>query len=305
MELERTAEVEETPVRLDVFLTRQIEGLGRARARRWVEAGEVRVDGRRASKGHSLHVGQRVSVSAKALCELKPASADPRVSLCLLYEDEEVLVVDKPAGVPTQPLSGGELGTLAGGLLAAFPELSGVGYGPLEPGILHRLDVDTSGAVLVARTKPTFDKLRVDLKDGRVDKRYQLLCVGEVEAGQVFDGSIENHPGSPRKSRVSPDGSGKPASTEVLQVERLGDWSFVHVRADRAARHQIRVHFAEAGHPLAADRLYGGPALAGTARHFLHASQLGFAHPTTGAYVCVEAPLAADLSAVLARLRSA
>lgn len=295
--------------RVDVFVVRVLPGLGRAAAKALVDDGGVRVDGRRARKGDRLRAGALVSVTAPSL----DASAlpDPDVAVRVLREEADFVAVDKQAGIPTHPLRPGELGTLANGLLARYPELRGVGYGPREPGIVHRLDTGTSGVLLVARTAPAFEELVAAQRGQAVEKRYLALVAGRVDAPLVVDAAIAPSRRDERKVVVAGDPmeaaalGAKSARTEARPVERFGpSATLVEVRVGAARRHQIRAHLAFVGHPLFGDALYGGPEVPGLARHFLHAAAIRFPRPGSATPVIVEAPLPAELEQVLASLRT-
>ncbi len=297
--------------RLDVALVRRLDGLGRAGAKKLVEQGGVRVNGRKVRKGAVLARGDLVEVVDLPGGADFAAEPDATVPLELVLEDPSFVVVSKPAGVPTHPLHPGETGTAAGGLVARYPEMAEVGYSRREPGICHRLDNDTSGLLLAARTAQAFERLTEQLKSGAIDKRYQALCIGRLSAPRIVDLPIANDPKNRRVVRVCEDPrdvlrlGGRDALTEVLEARPMGRFTFVEVRACTARRHQVRAHLAAIGHPLAGDELYGGPPLPGLHGHFLHASMLTFAHPVTGEKVEVRAGLPEHLEAVMAAAGSA
>lgn len=292
--------------RLDVALVRRLDGIGRAGAKKLIEQGVVRVNGRKIRKGAVLARGDFVELLELPGGADFAAEPDLAVPLEVVLEDASFVVVSKPAGVPTHPLRPGELGTAAGGLVARYPEMAGVGYNRREPGICHRLDNDTSGLLLAARTPEAFDRLTAQLKRGAIDKRYQALCAGRVSAPRLIDLPIANDPRNRRIVRVCEDPrdvvrlGGRDALTEILEARPMGRFSFVEVRARTARRHQVRAHLAAIGHPLAGDELYGGPPLPGLLGHFLHASRLVFAHPVTGADVDARAELPEAFEAVAA-----
>ena len=274
--------------RLDVVLTRRVPELSRARAKALIEEGRVRVGGRSVKKSYAVAVGDRVTLADLP----KPADfyavPDPDLMLQVLLENERYVIVDKPAGVPSHPLKEGEVGTLASALVARYPEMRDVGYSKREPGILHRLDNDTSGVMLAARDQETFDVLRRQLQAGEIEKRYLARCRGIVRAPMVIDTSIASDPRDRRKVRACTDPReikrlhAQPARTEVLSSTPAEHGSLVEVRANNARRHQIRAHLASIGHPLLGDTLYGGPALAPENRHLLHALSIkvGTGSPT-------------------------
>jgi 23S rRNA pseudouridine1911/1915/1917 synthase len=285
-------------LRLDRFLCDR-ERLSRAGARRLIDAGHVRVNGRRAAAGQRLVVGDEVSVAEMAVPD--PSARPPELALEICYEDEWLVVVDKPAGVPSHPLRPGECGTVATALVARYPEMAGVGYSPREPGIVHRLDTDTSGLILAARNAAMFAALRGQLERAEIDKRYLALCPGRPAVPSVHHAWL-----SARGRRVAlrdhPFEDAQPVTTELLSAEDHGAHCLVEVRVHLARRHQVRAHLAALGYPLAGDVLYGGARLAGLCGHFLHASQLMLAHPKSGATLEVRSELPAERRAVLQAL---
>lgn len=268
--------------RLDVVLARRVPELSRARAKALIAEGGVRVDGRLVRKSHAVAAGERVTLESLPGPEDFHAAPDPDLPLVVLLETPRYVVVDKPAGVPSHPLKEGERGTLAGALVARYPEMRGVGYRNREPGILHRLDTDTSGVMLAARDQETFDALRALLRAGQIEKRYLARCQGVVPAPIVIDTPIATDPRDHRRARACTDAReikrlrARPATTRILSSTPVERGSLVEVRADNARRHQIRVHLASIGHPLLGDTLYGGPALENLDRHLLHAISISF-----------------------------
>ncbi len=302
MSADLTVEPDDDGIRLDVLLVRRVDGMSRAKARRLIQDGMVRLNGRRAAKGTRLAAGDHVH-----LRELPPPSDfdalpddDP---LDVRYEDAHLVVVDKPAGLPSHPLRPDEARSLAGRLVARYPDMRGVGYARREPGILHRLDNDTSGLVVAARHAEAFDRLRLALREREIDKRYLVLVDGEV-APQTIAHRIAKHPSDPRRVHVCVDGldrrlpASRPAETEILASRPVGARSLLEVSAACALRHQIRAHLASIGHPLVGDWLYGG-ASSPAGRHFLHAAEIHLLHPMSGEPLHVSAPLPPELEALL------
>jgi 23S rRNA pseudouridine1911/1915/1917 synthase len=292
-------EEEDAGLRVDVILVRRVPELSRARAKALIEEGAVRVDGRRVKKSYIVSVGDRVTLEKTPGLVDFYAAPDSGLALDVLVETDGYVVVDKPAGVPTHPLKEGELGTLAGALVARYPEMRDVGYSRREPGILHRLDNDTSGVVLAARDQTTFERLREQLQEGQIEKRYLARCQGSVPAPIVIDTPIANDPRDRRRVRVCKDPReikrlrAQPAQTEILTSTPAEHGSLIEVRANNARRHQIRAHLASIGHPLLGDTLYGGPPLAPPNRHLLHALsiQLGTLSTITSPWNhCASAP---------------
>jgi 23S rRNA pseudouridine1911/1915/1917 synthase len=293
--------------RLDVFLVKHVEGLGRAGAKRLIAEGRVRVDGRVRRKGAVLGVGETVSLEGEPeLSDFEPLP-DPEVPLRVLYEEDDFAVVEKPAGIPTHPLRPAERGTLANAVVARYPEAVAFGHKKREAGLLQRLDTDTSGLLLVARSLHGFDELDTMLKVGTIDKRYKALCQGAVRSPQIIDLPIGHDTGDRRRMRAVTEleasrvRHARDAYTEVLRSEVRGDRSLVEVRARSARRHQVRAHLAAIGHPLVGDLLYGGPPAPELGRHFLHASAIAFRHPTSGEELAFSSPLPRELEETLAR----
>jgi 23S rRNA pseudouridine1911/1915/1917 synthase len=233
------------------------------------------------------------------------AVPEPDAALDVLLERDDVVVVDKPAGQPTAPLDPGERGTLANALVARYPEMAGVGFSAREPGLCHRLDTETSGCVLAARGEEAFETLTRALKEGRLDKRYLLLCAAaDLPETGTIDIPLAPHPKDRRRvypcvhprdvARYAP----RAAITTYRTVRVQGDLALVEASAPKAARHQIRAHFAAIGHPLAGDALYGGPAAPGLTRHALHAQAITWGGDAVVPAFAVRSPLPADLAAL-------
>jgi 23S rRNA pseudouridine1911/1915/1917 synthase len=296
--------------RLDKAIADLVPELSRARVKRAIELGAVRVNGRRLAKGATVTEGDLLRVEVGQVADA-PAVASPGAPLRVLLETGPVVVVDKPAGQPTAPLRPGETGTLVNAILGRYPELAPsddafIGHSPREPGIVHRLDTETSGAVVVARTAAAFDVLKAALKEGRLQKHYLLVC---SEQGLPDQGTIEfplaNHPKDQRRvypcvhprdvMRYEP----RQATTAYQVSRRAGMWALVEAKVDKALRHQIRAHFAAIGHPLAGDELYGGPVIRALGRHALHASRVAFAGEGPVEAFDVSVPLPKDMSTLL------
>lgn len=296
---------EEAGCRLDVFLVARVPGMSRRTARRLADEGKLWVGGRRARKGRVLRAGETVTLDELPAPHGLEAVPEPEIELAVVYEDRHLVAVDKPAGMPSHPLRAEERGTLAGALLARYPEMAHVGYARREPGIVHRLDTDTSGLLLAARDAETFARVRDALSRGAIDKRYEGLCHGHPHASRRFTDPLVPDRRDRRRMRIAHEAHatrGPDPVTEVLEARPLGELAWVSVRAPTARRHQIRVHLAAAGHPLAGDALYGGPAIEGLERHALHAASMVLPHPYTGRWIVLHAPFPTELGAILARL---
>lgn len=307
-------EIEVTPedagARVDVFLARRMDGVSRRLAKSLAEEGRVRVNGKRVKKAQALAAGDVVAVELPEGGATAAATPDPDLPLVVVHEDAQLVVIDKAAGVPSHSLRPGEVGTAASALLARYPEMAGVGYSPREPGIVHRLDTDTSGLLLAARDAATFEALRTALKHGAIEKRYRALCEGWVATPRSITTPLAPHPRDPKRVLACTEERdvlalrARPALTELVEGDRAGSMTLVTAIARPAGRHQIRAHLAAIGHPLAGDRLYGGPAIRGLERHFLHASEMTFTHPATGAPVTLRSALPPDLVTALDTVRA-
>jgi 23S rRNA pseudouridine1911/1915/1917 synthase len=277
--------------RLDRFLAGPLGS--RAQAARLIEAGCVRVDGRLEPKRHEVRAGQRVEVvPAPASTDATEVSPAP---YAVAYEDDHLLVVDKPAGVVVHPARGHRAGTLS----QALAGLAGGGEDPWRAGIVHRLDRDTSGLLVVAKTDATHRALKALLAARELHREYLALVDG---APPARSGTVDAPIGRDRRDRVvhSLDtDQPRAAVTHFTVVRALRGASLLEVVLDTGRTHQIRVHMAAIGHPVLGDRQYGGPVRFGLERQFLHAARLAFPHPATGAAVDVRSPLPADLAAAL------
>ena len=296
---ERELVAERDGERLDVFIARLLPELSRSRVRKLIDAGCVAVGGRRATKaGLALEAGARVHVS------LPPAEASAPeaevIPLRIIYEDGDLLVVDKAAGLAVHPSPGHERHTLVNAVLAHCPELSGAG-GEGRPGIVHRLDKDTSGLIIVAKNDETHLALAWQLKDREVEKTYLALVEGVPSPPEgVIDAPLGRHPVHRRKQAVIE--GGREARTRYRVVREVDGYALLELRPETGRTHQIRVHLAAIGHPVVGDVLYGRRGASRVPRQFLHAANLSFRQPRTGARLDLEAPLADDLERALAAL---
>ncbi|HEY1338465.1 MAG TPA: RluA family pseudouridine synthase [Bryobacteraceae bacterium] len=284
--------------RLDHFLQHEMSGYSRARLQAWIKDGRVLVNGQIGKASQHLKLGERIEVAPG---DLPPLRAQPEdLPIEILYEDESVVAIDKPAGLIVHAGAGAHSGTLVNRLVHRFQSLSGVG-GELRPGIVHRLDKDTSGVLLVARTDTAHRALASQFAGRTVEKIYLALVLGGMrsETGRL-ERPIARDP--VRRIRMTARlGSGRAALTEYRVLERFNKFTYLEVRIGTGRTHQIRVHLASEGHPVAGDRLYGGPA---AERMFLHAWRIAFTSPASGKRVTVESPLPGALAKWLQRLRS-
>ena len=277
-------------------------GVTRAEASALVEEGAVRIDGATVrNRTRRVASGQLLDVDVPETAEAAGLQADGSVDFAVTYDDDDIIVVDKPAHLVVHPGAGNDDGTLVSGLLARYPEIAGVGD-TARPGIVHRLDSGTSGLLVIARSAKAYESLVDQLQHRDVEREYVALVLGHIEnnAG-VIDAPIGRSGGDRTRMAVTADG--REARTRYVVEARYDDpiaLSLVVCRLETGRTHQIRVHFAAIGHPVAGDARYGGvrPTLALT-RPFLHARRLGFDHPSDGRGVSFESALPPDLQACL------
>ncbi len=306
---------EQAGVRLDKLVNQAVPALGRAGAKRLFEDGKVRVHvavaerGRRVSKGDVAKAGDVVSIDVAPEEQSQVAAADPALPIVVVLETDKVLVFDKPAGQPSAPLEPGEIGTLANALVARYPECAGIGFSPREPGLCHRLDTETSGLLMAARTKAAFDVLTKAIKEERIDKRYLLVCsAADLPESGTIEIPLAPHPKDRR--RVLPcvhprdvvRNAPRPARTTYVKISEHGGYALVEARAGKALRHQIRAHFAALGHPLVGDTLYGGQTVEGLSRHALHASLISWGGDAVVPAFTVTSPLPPDIGALVGQI---
>ena len=283
-----------------------IAGCSRSAAAALVDAGEVAIGGRPVTtRSHRVAEGDSLEFAVADRSADEDLAPDPSVDVPLVYEDPDLLVVDKPAGLVVHPGAGQHAGTLVHGLLARFPEIRGVGE-PDRPGIVHRLDKGTSGLLLVARSEAAYQALVAMLADRRVDRRYQALVWGAVDSPTgMVDAPIGRS--ARDRTRMTVTLTGKDARTRYEVVRGFTDPVTVtelRCKLETGRTHQIRVHMASIGHPVVGDARYGGRrASLASPRPWLHAEHLALQHPVTAEPLVFDSPLPADLAAVLAALR--
>lgn len=283
--------------RLDQVLADRPEIGSRAMAERLVAAGAVTVDGARRAKSHRLEAGDEVEADVP---DALPMEAEA-IELAVAYEDEHLLVVDKPAGIVIHPVGRHETGTLAHGLLALGAE----GGEDDRPGIVHRLDRDTSGLLVVARSEEAHEALTEMIRHREIERRYLALVAGRPRSRT---GRIEAPIGRDRRDRTRHSldtETPRDAVTWFELVEAIGRRSLLDVRLETGRTHQIRVHLEAIGLPVCGDPTYGGRDDLGLPRQFLHAYRLRLRHPLTGVALDLESPLPPDLAAALERARGA
>ncbi len=294
--------------RLDVFLSAQIDSVSRSQVSRWIRAGQVTVNGQSVKAGYRLAAGDVVRVSAEQETPAPLAPLDLPLDLC--YQDPHCIVVNKPAGLVVHPAAGHRQDTLVNALIGQFPEMAVLldsdehGH---RRGIVHRLDKDTSGLVLVARDGEAWRALQRQFKARRVSKVYLALVYGRMKtiAGEI-DAPLGRDPRNRKRMAVVAEGREALTEYHVRQFlyDTKGEYTLIEVHLHTGRTHQIRVHLAHIHHPLVGDTVYGRrkPSLA-CPRQFLHAQRLGFYRLADGEWIEVESPLPQDLQQVLDRLK--
>jgi 23S rRNA pseudouridine1911/1915/1917 synthase len=311
---------------LDRYLVRLGWAPSRRAAIELISHDRVRVNGRRYRKGETIAPGDSVEVANAPTVEA--LAPNPELKIRVLLEDSAVIVADKPGLMPCHPLRADERATVMNAIVAAYPETAHAGDKPLEGGLVHRLDNGTSGALIIARNREAFATMREALSAARVTRRYRALVVGRLAGTIEIATPIAHHQKNPRKmvvvvgdaarsstqwgaaapsapSNARYRSSPRPAFTRVEALAYEHGFTVAEVTPRTGNRHQIRVHLASIGNPIAGDELYGGPALAGldAGRFWLHLAEVEFESPA-GGHVRVTAPLARDLEDSLAQLRA-
>jgi 23S rRNA pseudouridine1911/1915/1917 synthase len=297
--------------RLDVFLSQKETVLSRSRVKRLIEMGNVQVGGRKAKAGMRLRENDIVTLTLPQPQRLE-AQAEP-IPLTILFEDPHLIVVDKPSGMVVHPAAGNFSGTLVNALLHHCPDLSGIG-GVLRPGIVHRLDKDTSGILVVAKDDLTHRGLSEQFKKHTPTRKYIGIVFGQIADEGQIDAHIGRHPAHRKKMSARPR-IGRKARTRWKVLRRFIHFSLAEFRLETGRTHQIRVHLSSIGHPILADPLYGGrrkltsieplllrQGLQKLRRQALHAASLGFVHPVTGENLVFSSPIPVDMEETIGLL---
>ncbi|MCE7031158.1 23S rRNA pseudouridine(1911/1915/1917) synthase RluD [Lysobacter sp. GX 14042] len=294
--------------RFDAVLAELFPEHSRSRLAGWIKSGQARLDGREVRPRETLHGGEQVTVQAEA--EVRTDAGAEDIPLSILYEDAHVIVVDKPAGLVVHPGAGNPTGTLVNALLHHDPGLEALP----RAGIVHRLDKDTSGVMVVTRSPQAHAALSDQLSSREVHRQYLAVVVGALVAGGTADAPIDRHPRD--RLRMAVRGDGREAVTHFRLRERFRIHTLLECRLETGRTHQIRVHMAHLKHPIVGDPVYGGPlklprgadpalveALRGFRRQALHAEVLEFVHPATGEPLRCQAPVPTDMQALVELLR--
>jgi 23S rRNA pseudouridine1911/1915/1917 synthase len=279
-------------LRFDQALAQALPEYSRSRLRAWIDAGRVTVDGATAGATRRVRGGEDVVV-ATTLDPRETAHAPEAIALRVVFEDETIIVVDKPAGLVVHPGSGNWAGTMLNALLHHANALAAIP----RAGIVHRLDKDTSGLMVVAKTLAAQTDLVRQLQARSVHREYLALAAGDIAAGGTIDAPIGRHPA--RRTTMAVVAAGRPARTHFAVVERFAIATLLACRLETGRTHQIRVHLAAHGHPLVGDPAYGRKGPLAFGRQALHAAKLGLVHPASRRAMAWESPLPADFAALL------
>jgi 23S rRNA pseudouridine1911/1915/1917 synthase len=297
MEKTHSFTAESAAGRLDTYLAGRLPQMSRSYIQKLIGGGHVSVNGKPTKSGYQVAAGDGIVVDIPPP-EPGPLQAED-IPLNIVYQDDDLLVIDKPAGMTVHPAPGSRSHTLVNALLSRFKDLP-AGGDMLRPGIVHRLDKDTSGLIIVARNRAALNKLAAQFKSRSVTKTYIALVRGHLTPDSGFiDAPIGRDPQN--RKRMAVVDSGRPARTQYRVKKYVGDCSLLEIRLETGRTHQIRVHLAAIGYPVVGDATYGvkSPHLS---RQFLHASKLGFRLPSNNKYVEFESPLPDDLEQALATI---
>lgn len=290
--------LEENKTRLDKLLAEQDQEHSRSQIQQWIAEGHVRVNGKTVKANYKCETGDRIEWTEP---EPEPLSLEPEnIPLDIVYEDEDVIVINKPRGMVVHPSAGHQSGTLVHALLYHCDDLSGIN-GVERPGIVHRIDRDTSGLLVVAKNDKAHASLAEQLQDKTLSRKYEAIVHGVIEHETgLIDAPIARDPKD--RQRMAVVQGGKPAVTHFRVLDRYDRFSHVECRLETGRTHQIRVHMKYIGHPLVGDPKYGPRKTLDIGGQALHAKELGFIHPTTKEYMEFSAPAPAEFVELLGKL---
>lgn len=290
---------EESGIRIDRFLADKFKDLSRSFIKKLIEEGKIKVNGRAIEPSYKVKAEDEIEIEELSKPQRAPQPQD--IPLKIIYEDDDILIVDKPAGMAVHPAPGCEDNTVVNALLSRYRELPSLS--PERPGIIHRLDKDTSGLMIIAKSPLAFNKLAKDFAERKIEKRYLALLIGNLP---LDEGRIElpigRDPFDRKKMKVTL--GGKEALTKFKVLKRYDGFTLVDVEIKTGRTHQIRVHFSYQGYPIAGDEIYGKGKISGLERQFLHAYRLSFKHPRTEEKLSFTSPLPEDLRRFLRFLAS-
>jgi 23S rRNA pseudouridine1911/1915/1917 synthase len=284
--------------RLDKFLASTQSDLSRAQIYNMILAGLVKIDEHNVKPAYKIKGNEIIVLDVSYPTSEDLISED--MNLNIIYEDDDLVIIDKPSGIVVHPGVGHRTGTLVNGLISRMPYIWNVGE-KKRPGIIHRLDKDTSGLIIVAKNPITHENISMQIKDKTVLKKYTALVSGNVNPSEgIIKSNIGRDPSN--RKRMAVVGNGKYAESHYNVLENLNDYSLLDIQIKTGRTHQIRVHMSSIGHPIVGDIVYGGGETT-INRHFLHASKIGFNLPSTGAYTEFKSEIPENLSGLLENIR--
>jgi 23S rRNA pseudouridine1911/1915/1917 synthase len=297
---------EQAGLRFDQAAAQAFNDYSRARLTTWIKAGDLTLSGKVMPPRTTVQVGQKIELNAAL--EINTTWAAQSLELEIIFEDEHLLIINKPAGLVVHPGAGNTHSTLANALLAHCPDIAHVP----RAGIVHRLDKDTSGLLVVAKTVPAQTSLVSQLQERTVSREYETIVYGEMVAGRTIETEMGRHPKQRTKMAVLPEGFGKRATTHIRLIDKAQGFTYLKVKLETGRTHQIRVHLSHINYPLVGDKVYGGrprlpkglteaarAAIISFPRQALHARHLSFMHPATEEAVSFEVPLPEDMADLL------
>jgi len=292
--------INEESGRLDKVLTDLLPSITRSHIQQWIKEGNVSVNGEKLKANYKVQSGDEIAIIEPELVSLEVLAED--IPIEIVYQDEDVVVVNKPQGMVVHPSAGHQTGTLVNALMYHITDLSGIN-GTIRPGIVHRIDKDTSGLLMVAKNDAAHEKLAAQLKDKTSLREYIALVHGVIPHEK---GTIDAPLGRSKQDRKKQDiiDGGRTAVTHFTVLERFKDFTLVSLKLETGRTHQIRVHMKYIGYPLAGDPIYGPRKTLEGKGQFLHATTLGFKHPTSGEFLTFEAPLPKLFEDTLTNLRN-
>jgi len=303
-------------LRLDQFLKTELSSVSRGYIQKIIQKGNVLINDTPCKKGDILRKDDLVYIKEILSPDEIRIKPNPSLPIKIIYEDKDIIVIDKPSGIPSHPIDFDETDTVANFLIAKFPEIKNAGEKPLEPGMVNRLDINTSGLMLVAKNRKSFEKLKYDQKQGKIKKEYLALVIGELNESGKIKTPLAHHPKDERKMKVfaSEEDIKKYKARKAVTIfevsKKYSGYTLIEVWIEKGLMHQIRVHLSSIGFPIAGDKLYQAKRfrkldVINSDRHFLHASGLEFFHPSSGKLINFSSPLPQELEEVLRQLLSA
>ncbi len=319
MNTEFLVETSENLLRLDLFLAKRFPDISRAEWKRRIQNNEVLVNQKRCNKSDSVCEGQIIKILCPNSLIPNSIQPNPTLNIQVLFQDAHIIAVNKSPNTPSHPLQLSETNTTANGIAAIAPEFAHIGTNAREGGLVHRLDNQTSGVLIAAKTSEAYEKLRTEISDANSIKEYLAIVIGEVPSPFDVHFPISHHSTVPKKMvavgsdsddslQKSHRGTPREAHSRVTIMEKFPNHTLVSVKISQGQRHQIRVHLAAAGFPICADTLYQSASnrvqdQSKMERHALHSFHTTFKHPITGEQLSIQAPLPADFVASLQHLR--